>query len=338
MKTGKYILLFAMLLLPAIANAATYDAATVLQHSTNSDCWVIVQGKVYDLTQVVQWHANVIQCGKDNTALYLGQHMTLSNINQYYIGDLSVAPAACTYTYSSWGTCLENNTQNRAVVSISPANCAGTPKLTQSCVYVPPPSTCIYTYSNWSSCMSNNTQKRTVLTSSPANCIGSPALAQACVYVQPPQVNNTPPVVNNTPPHNTTPPSANNTERHRRYSVAQLLKHSTSNSCWVAVFGKVYDVTPVIPIYSSFFKCGADNTAKWQGSIFGNDTSIMAPFYIGDLALKDKETPPREKDRKDHGEHEDDDGSDEHEEPEKSEDHYRYTLYRDEGREHEDED
>ena len=98
-------------------------------------------------------------------------------------------PAACTYTYSTWGSCQSTNTQTRTVVSSSPTGCTGTPVVTQACVYVPPPpAACTYTYSAWGSCQSTNTQTRTVLSSSPAGCTGTPAVSQACTYVPPPPV------------------------------------------------------------------------------------------------------------------------------------------------------
>ncbi len=50
-------------------------------------------------------------------------------------------PAACTYTYSAWTACQPDNTQSRTVISSSPAGCTGTPVLSQTCTYVPPPTT-----------------------------------------------------------------------------------------------------------------------------------------------------------------------------------------------------
>jgi hypothetical protein len=50
------------------------------------------------------------------------------------------SPAStCTYTYSAWSACQPNGTQTRTVVSSSPAGCTGTPVLSQSCTYTPPP-------------------------------------------------------------------------------------------------------------------------------------------------------------------------------------------------------
>ncbi len=45
---------------------------------------------------------------------------------------------ACTYTYSSWSECTSSGTQTRTVLTSSPANCQGTPALSQACNYIPP--------------------------------------------------------------------------------------------------------------------------------------------------------------------------------------------------------
>jgi len=47
-------------------------------------------------------------------------------------------PSACAFTYSDWSACQADGTQTRTVISSSPADCVGTPVLSQSCTYVPP--------------------------------------------------------------------------------------------------------------------------------------------------------------------------------------------------------
>lgn len=53
-------------------------------------------------------------------------------------------PSICTYVYSDWSACQPNNTQTRTVISSSPPDCTGTPVLTQSCAYAPPPTSCFH--------------------------------------------------------------------------------------------------------------------------------------------------------------------------------------------------
>jgi hypothetical protein len=101
-------------------------------------------------------------------------------------GTTTPLPAACIYTYSSWGACQADGTQTRNLLSTSPAGCTGTPVLSQPCTYVPPtPTACTYTYGPWGACLSSGTQIRSLLSSSPAGCTGTPVLTQSCTYVPP---------------------------------------------------------------------------------------------------------------------------------------------------------
>jgi cytochrome b involved in lipid metabolism len=54
----------------------TYALQEVAQHSTDTDCWLAVDGKVYDVTQAVDKHpggpAILKGCGKDATEMFNG--------------------------------------------------------------------------------------------------------------------------------------------------------------------------------------------------------------------------------------------------------------------------
>ncbi len=91
---------------PSASSApGTYTAAEVAKHNTGSDCWSVVNGKVYDLTSYVSSHpggANVIKsiCGKDGTAAFAGQHGGASRPNNtldgFLIGTLASSAAGTT--------------------------------------------------------------------------------------------------------------------------------------------------------------------------------------------------------------------------------------------------
>jgi cytochrome b involved in lipid metabolism len=64
----------------------TFTAAEVAKHNNGSDCWSVVNGKVYDLTSYVNGHpggASVIKaiCGKDGSSSFAGQHGSASKPN-----------------------------------------------------------------------------------------------------------------------------------------------------------------------------------------------------------------------------------------------------------------
>jgi hypothetical protein len=82
----------------SIAQAATYTVTDVAAHNTSTDCWVIVNNNVYDLTDFITSHSDkapVIetQCGRNGTALFNGgpySVSTLNDISSYLLGPLTV--------------------------------------------------------------------------------------------------------------------------------------------------------------------------------------------------------------------------------------------------------
>ena len=83
----------------APAGMITLSTSEVKKHNTKSDCWSIVNGKVYNLTSYVQKHpggtaviANI--CGKDGTSSFTNQHNTQSKPNSVLSGFLLGAVGA----------------------------------------------------------------------------------------------------------------------------------------------------------------------------------------------------------------------------------------------------
>jgi len=77
-----------------------YSAAEVAQHATSSDCWIVVNGRVYDVTRYLSQHpagARTITpwCGKESTVAYetedgVGTHSSRADrlLESYAIGEL----------------------------------------------------------------------------------------------------------------------------------------------------------------------------------------------------------------------------------------------------------
>ncbi len=56
-----------------------YSAAYIAKHSTPGDCWTIVNGKVYNVTQLTKTHSGgpesiLSVCGKDGSNIFNGRH------------------------------------------------------------------------------------------------------------------------------------------------------------------------------------------------------------------------------------------------------------------------
>lgn len=56
----------------------TYTAEEVIEHSTESDCWLIIDNRVYDVTEFISKHPGgaeriITYCGKDATTAFATQ-------------------------------------------------------------------------------------------------------------------------------------------------------------------------------------------------------------------------------------------------------------------------
>ncbi|KAI5662753.1 hypothetical protein M9H77_22076 [Catharanthus roseus] len=75
--------------------AKTYSKSEVSLHNKQTDCWIIIKDKVYDVTSYVEEHpggdAILVHAGDDSTEGFFGpQHATrvFDMIEDFYIGDL----------------------------------------------------------------------------------------------------------------------------------------------------------------------------------------------------------------------------------------------------------
>jgi cytochrome b involved in lipid metabolism len=150
---------------PNTTTSATQSGVTintVATHNRNSDCWIIVNNKVYDVTQYIPFHPGgqsriINNCGTDSTTLFNsssgGGHNHSSSarttLANYLLGNVvtdtapvdPTAPTCTSFTYSNWGTCTTASVQYRTVVTSSPSGCAGgSPVTSQSCTYTAPTS------------------------------------------------------------------------------------------------------------------------------------------------------------------------------------------------------
>ncbi|MFA6100218.1 MAG: cytochrome b5-like heme/steroid binding domain-containing protein [Patescibacteria group bacterium] len=92
------------------------------------------------------------------------------------------------------------------------------------------------------------------------------------------------------PASTTTVPVAN--PQAKTYSLSDVAMHATSTDCWMAISGKVYDVTSYRPNHPGGDKmaagCGKDATAMFNGIKGGKGhsdyaKSLQTDYYVGDL-------------------------------------------------------
>lgn len=78
-----------------VATAKKYTVKQVKKHNSPTDCWSIVDGKVYNLTAWIDRHPGgsgriIAMCGKNASAAFNGQHggdpRAASMLSQFQIG------------------------------------------------------------------------------------------------------------------------------------------------------------------------------------------------------------------------------------------------------------
>lgn len=78
-----------------------YTAALIATHNSPADCWIIVNNKVYDVTNYLPFHPGGINailsyCGKDDSSAFAGlPHSQNANnlLATYFVGNLGSTPA-----------------------------------------------------------------------------------------------------------------------------------------------------------------------------------------------------------------------------------------------------
>ena len=79
------------------------------------------------------------------------------------------------------------------------------------------------------------------------------------------------------------------------YTLADISQHYQASDCWLAIHGKVYDVTSWIPVHPGgqaiLEGCGKDATDLYETRPMGSGTphsqsarSLLPNYYIGELA------------------------------------------------------
>lgn len=77
----------------------SYGMTEVSKHNTETDCWLVIQGKVYDVTKFIPDHPGGVEilrgCGKDATSLFQGErehaegNVATTYLPTYLIGTVS---------------------------------------------------------------------------------------------------------------------------------------------------------------------------------------------------------------------------------------------------------
>jgi len=89
--------------LPTLKQKSIFSAAEVAKHNSQDDCWLIIQNKVYDVSDYLNYHPGnpetiLPYCGRDATQAFntkdkpkpkLHSPKAQEILKQYYLGDFS---------------------------------------------------------------------------------------------------------------------------------------------------------------------------------------------------------------------------------------------------------
>ncbi len=80
----------------------------ISKHNSLSDCWIVVNGRVYDITRYIPMHpggSGIIEpyCGRDATDIFYNVHSSaaISLLEKYYIGDVGGEASIHVYKHSA---------------------------------------------------------------------------------------------------------------------------------------------------------------------------------------------------------------------------------------------
>ncbi len=270
--------------------ATGLTASVVATHKTQSNCWIIVSGKVYNVTAYINFHpggANVIigQCGKDATVAFNtkgggGTHSTSAKnlLAGYLVGTLgsTVVPpttppvvdtTAPTVTIS---TPVNNATvTNTITISATATDTKGVAGVVFTIDGDNIGSDMMSPYSVTLNTKSYTNGNHTIKAEA-SDISGNKASKSITIKI-------------------------NNAVVATGITAATVATHKTSSNCWIIVSGKVYDVTSYISIHPGgtstiINQCGKDATNAFNtkggtgGSHSSSAKSTLTGFYLGDLS------------------------------------------------------
>lgn len=267
----------------------TLDMVEVATHNSQSDCWIVIDNNVYDVTSYIPIHpggqsAIASRCGTDATNAFNtkgggGSHSSTARslLATFLIGPLvqtAAAPPVATITAPTDGQQLAAGT-TQTTLSVT-TNKAATCKWGASDA----------AYASMTSTFSatGNTAHSTTLT----------GLADGQSYARYVRCQDTNGTAMTTSVHVTFTVASPAPPAGTGFTLADVAAHNTQNDCWIVVSNKVYSVASYIPIHPGgptriINVCGTDattpfNTRGGTGSHSTTAKNLLAGFYVGDIA------------------------------------------------------
>jgi cytochrome b involved in lipid metabolism len=267
------------------------NASTVALHNKQSDCFLIINDKVYDVTSYIPIHPGGVsmitsRCGTDATLAFGnkgGNGGTHSSFAQNLLNSYLLGPLVISQTLTMSATITDPSSGMQLASGTTQTTLRVTTNMAATCKW----STSNQQYSSMPNTFSTTggTTHTTTLTGLSNNqsytryvrCIDSNNVAMtssvsisfsvlAAVVVVP-------------------PPSSG-------YTLADIALHNKQSDCWLLINNKIYDVTNYIPIHPGGITritntCGKEssvafNTRGGSGSHSNSAKQLLAGYYVAD--------------------------------------------------------
>ncbi len=271
---------------PTPNTTAPYTFAQVQAHKTSSDCWTVINAKVYNLTAWIPLHPGgtsqiIALCGLDGSASFNGKHGSASPtpsataqaaLVPYQVGVLSgsTAPAATgTYTLAQVKTHKTSSDCWSAILGS------------------------VYNLTTWIPQHPGGTSQIIALCGTEGSVAfwgkhGASATAQAALAGF--KIGTQSDYVAVALPTPAVTPSVGAVTIHGDYTMDEVAKHNTASDCWTVISGGIYGLSTWIPVHPGgsgvlIAMCGTDGSAAYNGK-HGSDGvagSQLALLRIGSV-------------------------------------------------------
>ncbi len=290
------------------SSSSGYTIAQVATHNTQANCWIIISGKIYNVTSFISQHpggasAIISRCGTDATTVFNSNSGGGHNHSSY------ARSLLLTYYVGPVGTGTTTTTTNPPPSqNIPPFASAGPDQV----ITLPTNSVVL---SGTGSNDSDGTISRyvwTKVTGGTATIVSPSSVVTAInnlvqgsyvfrlAVTDNKNVTATDDIVITVNPEQAPPPPSG-------YTLAQVAAHSSPSNCWIIISNKIYNVTPFLnshPGGASVITayCGQDATVAFHTHGHGSGGtdhssyaySLLPAYYVGDLSTTapPPNTPP----------------------------------------------
>lgn len=275
----------ALAVTPTPSNGTTFTTTQVATHSTQGNCWIIILGKVYNVTSFISSHpggvsAIVSRCGTDATTAFTTSaghahsSYAYSLLPTYYVGDVGTGTVpvandttAPTVPIGLTATVISSSQINLSWTASTDTNGVSGYKIFRGGVQIGTSASINYSDTG----LSASTAYSYTVSAYDANSNNSAQSTSKSATTQ----------------AGTPTPTSGGT-----YTTAEVTTHNVQTNCWIIILSKVYNVTSFISSHPGGVsairtRCGTDATTAFTTNAGHAHSSyaysLLPTYFVGDL-------------------------------------------------------